>query len=486
MGEMKPASLDSTPLDESAATQAPVSRSANIRSAHVVQFYAQDSFLLDELARFIGSALEAGDAALVIATRAHRDGLAQLLSARGLDATKATADGRYIVLDAAETLGKFMVEGYPNAAQFAELMSGYMKRAQHGVGGEQRAIAAFGEMVTLLWKEGKSEAAIRLEHLWNELARTHTFSLRCAYSMEGFSRGEHRESFLKICESHSDVIPAEGYTSLHSKADQHRKIAQLQQNEQAHTTLQQIKQELDGEIAERIATERKLRASEKSLRELSGHLLRMQDEERRRLGRELHDSFGQYLAALKMSLDMLAMSLNSPDGAAKKHLADCVRLVDQSLTEVRTISYLLYPPMLEEMGLKTAIPWYLDGFTKRSGIQTSLDISNACGRMPRDVELAIFRILQESLTNVHRHSGGRQADIRIRCEGGMVRLEVKDNGKGIPADLLEPAHDSLGTLGVGLRGMDERVNQLGGNLELLSSAHGTTVVATIPVCQPEH
>jgi hypothetical protein len=135
-------------------------------------------------------------------------------------------------LDAAETLSKFMVEGYPNAAQFAELMGGYMRQAMQGVGGEARAIAAFGEMVALLWNAGKSDAAIRLEHLWNELARTHVFSLRCAYSMEGFSRGDHRESFLKICESHTDVIPAEGYTALHTKADQHRKIAQLQQKEQ--------------------------------------------------------------------------------------------------------------------------------------------------------------------------------------------------------------------------------------------------------------
>jgi two-component system, NarL family, sensor kinase len=137
--------------------------------------------------------------------------------------------------------------------------------------------------------------------------------------------------------------------------------------------------------------------------------------------------------------------------------------------------------MLEEMGLKTAVPWYLEGFTKRSGIQTSLDISQACNRMPGDVELAVFRILQESLTNVHRHSGGQRADVRIRCEATAVKLEVKDNGKGIPADLWEPAKDSRGTRGVGLRGMNERVSRLGGTLELVSTPAGTTVVATIPL-----
>lgn len=482
MGAIKKAGLDATALGDAASPMelAPPQSSPQ-HSPHVVQFYSDDSFLLDELGIFIGSALEAGDAAVVIATPAHRDGLAERLRVRGLDPNQAAKEGRYIALDAADTLSQFMIEGYPNAVHFADLMGTCIGQAKQVARNEHSAVAAFGEMVALLWNEGKADAAIRLEQLWNDLAKTHAFSLRCAYSMKDFSRGDHRDSFLKICECHSDVIPDEGYTALESKADQHRKIALLQQKEQSHAALQRLKEELDREIAERVAAEHKLRQSEKSLRELSGHLLRMQDEERRRLGRELHDSFGQYLAALKMGLDLLDMSLPSNDGAAKKHVADCVRLVSQSLTEVRTMSYLLYPPMLEEIGLRAAIPWYLEGFAKRSGIQTSLDISQACERMPRDVELAIFRILQESLTNVHRHSGSKQAEIRIICAGGKVTLEVKDNGTGIPADLLEPAKDSLGTLGVGLRGMNERVNQLGGTLGLRSTDEGTTIVATIPL-----
>ena len=482
MGAVKTSRLDATRFGDGSPLIETVSQSASHQhSPHVVQFYSEDSFLLDELGIFIGSALEAGDAAVVIATAAHRDGLAERLRVRGLDANQAAKEGRYIALDAADTLSEFMIEGYPNAAHFAELMGAYIGRAKQAARNEHSAVAAFGEMVALLWNEGKADAAIRLEQLWNDLAKTHAFNLRCAYSMKDFSRGDHRESFLKICECHSDVIPAEGYSALHNKADQHRKIAQLQQKEESHAALQRLKDELEREIAERVTAEHKLRESERSLRELSGHLLCMQDEERRRLGRELHDSFGQYLAALKMGLDLLDMSLPSNDGVAKKHVADCARLVNQSLTEVRTMSYLLYPPMLEEIGLRAAIPWYLEGFTKRSGIQTSLDISQACERMPRDAELAIFRILQESLTNVHRHSGSKQAEIRINCVGGKVTLEVKDNGTGIPADLLEPAKDSLGTLGVGLRGMNERVNQLGGTLELRSTPAGTTIVATIPL-----
>lgn len=481
MGAVKTSGLDSSPFGDASLLTETAPQSANHQhSPHVVQFYSEDSFLLDELGRFIGSALDAGDAVIVIATAAHRAGLAERLHARGLDPKQAAMEGRYIVLDAADTLSQFMIEGYPNAAHFAELMGACVRQATQSARSENSAVTAFGEMVALLWNEGKADAAIRLEQLWNELAKTHAFSLRCAYSMKGFSRGDHRESFLKICECHSDVIPAEGYSSLHSTADQHREIAQLQQKEESRAALQQMKEELDREIVERIAAEHKLRESEKALRELSGHLLRMQDEERRRLGRELHDSFGQCLAALKMGLDLLDMSLPSTDGQARKHVADCARLVSQSLTEVRTMSYLLYPPMLEEIGLRAAIPWYLEGFTKRSGVQTSLDISNACERMPRDVELAIFRILQESLTNVHRHSGSKQAAIRVHCDPAMVTLEVKDNGKGIPAYLLQLAKDSLGTLGVGLRGMNERVNQLGGTLALRSTPEGTTVVARIP------
>ena len=211
-----------------------------------------------------------------------------------------------------------MIEGYPNAAHFAELMGACIGRAKQAARNEQSAVAAFGEMVALLWNEGKADAAIRLEQLWNDLAKTHAFNLRCAYSVKDFSRGDHRESFLKICECHSDVIPAEGYSALHNKADQHRKIAQLQQKEESHAALQRLKDELEREIAERVTAEHKLRESERSLRELSGHLLCMQDEERRRLGRELHDSFGQYLAALKMGLDLLDMSLPSNDGVSQE------------------------------------------------------------------------------------------------------------------------------------------------------------------------
>lgn len=224
-------------------------------------------------------------------------------------------------------------------------------------------------------------------------------------------------------------------------------------------------------------SQRKLQDSEKALRDLSLHLLRSQDEERRRIGREIHDSVGQYLSVLKMKLDSMS---SFPDAA--KQAADCADLADECLTEVRTISYLLYPPMLEEMGLKSAIPWYLEGFSKRSKVKTRFDISPNFGRLPPDAELALFRVLQESLTNVQRHSGSALAEIRLFQVNGTVHLQVNDEGNGLPAEILEQGVQNWATsLGVGLRGMSERLRQLGGDLKVISDENGTQVCATVPV-----
>jgi len=253
----------------------------------------------------------------------------------------------------------------------------------------------------------------------------------------------------------------------------------------AQEALQRANTELATEVAERKSAENRLATSEKSLRELSLHLLRSQDEERRRIGRDLHDSLGQYLAVLKMNLDSLGSVLASDHDGSGEQVAQCVRLAEDSLKEVRTISYLLYPPMLEEMGLKSAIPWDLDGFTKRSNIQTAFEVNPDFGRLAREVELALFRVLQESLTNVHRHSGSSRASIRLSMVDGIAVLQIKDQGKGIPSELLEESgEDWLGSLGVGLRGMHERMRQLGGKLEISSTEKGTVVRANVPAGEP--
>jgi two-component system, NarL family, sensor kinase len=218
-----------------------------------------------------------------------------------------------------------------------------------------------------------------------------------------------------------------------------------------------------------------------SLRQLSLHLLRTQDEERRRIGRDLHDSLGQYLAVLKMKLDSVASFIGQKGDEAARDVDQCIRLTEDSIKEVRTVSYLLYPPMLEEMGLESAIPWYLDGFAARSGIKTTFDVQTDFGRLPRDSELALFRVLQESLTNVHRHSGSQTAHVRLLMREGMAVLEIEDRGKGFSPQLLEQSgQDWMGAPGVGVRGMNERMRQLGGRLELVSKESGTTVRGIVP------
>lgn len=230
------------------------------------------------------------------------------------------------------------------------------------------------------------------------------------------------------------------------------------------------------EMVERRLAEEKLAESERSLRALSLHLLRSQDEERRRIGRDLHDSLGQMLTAIKMGL-------HSIGGAAERNeqISHCLRLADECIKEVRTISYLLYPPMLEELGLRSAIPWYLEGFAARSKIETTFQVSADFDRLARDLELALFRVLQEGLTNVHRHSGSSSAHVRLFTEGVYSILEIRDEGRGIPADVVGLAtvlHSPVA--GVGLRGMNERLRQLNGRLELSSSKTGTVLRAIVP------
>ena len=182
-----------------------------------------------------------------------------------------------------------------------------------------------------------------------------------------------------------------------------------------------------------------------------------------------------------MGLDSLKSIVGSGRDGATQKLGECIQITDEVTKEIRTISYLLYPPLLDEMGLRSAIPWYVEGFSKRSGINTTIEIPPHFGRLPSETELAIFRVLQESLTNVHRHSGSPTANVRVLIYDGVIALEVKDDGKGMSSGSLDGFQQDLpGTLGVGLRGMNERIRQLGGKFEVASTEHGTTIRATMP------
>jgi PAS domain S-box-containing protein len=566
---------------------------SQLRGEHVVYFYQESDSLLEALCEFIGPALGGGNAAVIIASKVHRDGLQHRLTARGLDIQKASKQGRYVAVDAPEILSRIMVDGMPDGARFAEIVGGTIARARALLKGARPEIAIFGEMVSLLWTEGKTEAAIRLEELWNELALKHSFSLRCAYPMANFHGEKNAQPLIRICAEHSAVVfgqsdtsvtSGEGKIALRRSEERFRLLVDAIQDyaiftldAQGHvsswnTGAERIKgygvseiigkhfsvfypeeevlsgkppreleiaaregrvedegwrlrkdgsrfwanvtitalrddagrligfgkvtrdfterikanEALRKEIVERTEAQRKLHDSEKSLRQLSLRLLQTQDEERRRIGRDLHDSVGQYLVGLKMKVDALRSSAERNHRQDAAQLAECAQLTEEAIKEVRTISYLLYPPMLEELGLKSAIPWYLDGFSKRSGIKTTFEISPDFDRIPGDLELALFRVLQESLTNVHKHSGSSTAGVRLLTKNRAAILQIIDEGKGTQSKNWEDrGQDWMGAFGVGLRGMNERMQQLGGSLELSSTQGGTTVTATLPILEAE-
>jgi len=572
----------------------------NDQCGHVVQFYNNDDFLVDSLGRLVGTALAGGDAAIVVATKAHRAQLKHRLRSRGISLVPAIQRGRYMALDASETLAQFMRDGRPDADAFAALVGSLITQAHTAAESKPSRVVIFGEMVALLWADEKPDAALQLEGLWNDLATSHDFRLHCAYSLQGFNRPEHAEFVTKVCHTHSGVIPSEAYTALVTDEERLRNITQLQQKAQALETetaekvqisrslqrretelsdflqnaaegVQQIgpdqrilwanhsmlsllgyapeeyanqrmaqfyedqeqfqkfwqklmqRQEVrdfsanlrckDGsvkhvmihsngfwdnnkfqytrcfirDVTEQKRMEQALRASEallqaiveqrtSALRRLSVRILGLQDAERRRIARELHDSLGQYLTGLKIDMDMLRQ------GPFNEELwSQTEELLSRCLSEVRTLSYLLHPPMMDEAGLSSAARWYLQGFGERSGIRVNFETSDDLDRLPDDIEVAMFRILQEALTNVHRHAAATETEVRILRDAEQVLLEIKDNGHGMPRDVLTRFTQTGASTGVGLTGIRERVRELGGCFRMDSDNKGTSLLITVPV-----
>lgn len=225
-----------------------------------------------------------------------------------------------------------------------------------------------------------------------------------------------------------------------------------------------------------------LKRAESAVRHLSGRLLQVRDDERRRLARDLHDSLGQTLTAIKMNLSYLGRDTSNLDERGRNAVAESKELVDNSLKEVRTLSHLLHPPMLDDVGLVAAIRWYANGFSQRSSIQVELNLPADLPRLPTELETAVFRVVQESLTNVHRHSGSTTTTVRLEREADLLHLYVIDQGCGIPPEKLSSRQETA-TIGVGLLGMRERLRQLRGQLEINSNSQGTSVHAIIPVSE---
>ena len=222
---------------------------------------------------------------------------------------------------------------------------------------------------------------------------------------------------------------------------------------------------------------------QKQQAEFASRLQQIQDDERKRIARELHDSVGQLLAAIGMNINVVQSQSSKLDSDGARAVSDNAMLVRQVSNEIRTLSHLLHPPLLDVAGVASALRWYVDGFAERSKIKVDLEIPADLGRMPPNVEITIFRIVQECLTNIHRHSGSATAAITLQLEDDVLLLQVRDSGKGISSEKQQEL--TLGRGGVGVEGMRERLRQLGGSLEIKSTGTGTVVTATLPLAQAE-
>jgi len=241
------------------------------------------------------------------------------------------------------------------------------------------------------------------------------------------------------------------------------------------------------DMTELSETNEALKASQETLRNLSGRLLRLQDEERRRISRDLHDVTGQKLALLSMDLSSILKHKNiAKDEEINRVLQESISLSNDVNKEIRTLSYLLHPPLLDELGLSSAVEWFAQGFENRTGIPVDVDIPSNLVRLAPDAEVALFRIVQESLANVHRYSGSATAYVRARSDGKELKLEIGDFGKGMSQESKSQHRASVAPLGVGIQGMRERVRQLSGTLEITSQpGSGTLVTASLPIGSPQ-
>jgi PAS domain S-box-containing protein len=310
--------------------------------------------------------------------------------------------------------------------------------------------------------------------------------------IERIKKGERIEHFDTV-RVRKDKTPLDISLTISPVRDATRKIVGASKIAQDITQRKRIERELrESEeryrtLADALDTQvqfrtQELETSNSALRDLSGRLLASQDHERRHIARELHDSAGQTLAALGMQLARISADAKKNPAQLAKDVEDAEELVRHLSQEIRTTSYLLHPPMLDENGISSALSWYVQGLAERSSLAIDLKVPDDFGRLPSEMELLIFRLVQECLTNIHRHSGSKTARIRVERKESSVDVEVQDQGRGMSPERLAEIQ-SQGT-GVGIRGMRERVRHFRGDLEIESNGSGTKVYATIPVKTP--
>jgi signal transduction histidine kinase len=453
-------------------------------AAHVVQFYQDDHFLLDELSRFIGGALVAGDFGIVLATEGHRRGIAQRLRSRGLDVAVAVEQGRYIALDAETTLANLMVDGSPDTARVVALSDSLMARVKLQSGNRQPQVRIFGEMVVLLWVQGNREAALRLERIWTDLARRYGFSLRCAYPIGEFDRAEDSQPFLQVCAEHSGVIPAESYVLLADEAARLRQLTHLQQQAQA----------LEAEVAERIAVEQRLRRRE-------AELLRSQKmAETGRLAATIAHEINNPLESLT-NLFYLLQSHPSLEGTAR-YWAD---LAGQELKRIahitkQMLAFYRVSAQPVSFSLAEVLDEVLDMFQQKlAARQIQVEKQYSSEGMLQGFPTEMRQLFANLLGNAMEASD-KNGKLRIhlyqtsdwRGSGRRgIRVSIGDQGSGIAVEhrkkIFEPFFTTKGEAGTGLglwvsRGI---VEKCGGAIRLRSSAQpgrsGTVFSVFLPL-----
>jgi len=290
------------------------------------------------------------------------------------------------------------------------------------------------------------------------------------YRVRGLETGA--DGYLAEPVSRDELLATVGALLRLKKAERAARL-HAAEAEKARRELKTAHDELEQRV---LARTEELAQKTEEVRELTGRLLKLQDDERRRLARELHDSTGQMLVAMKLALEQ--MSEESKGQPLELLVAQTIAINEEMSRELRTMSYLLHPPLLDEVGLPSALRWYTEGFSQRSGIAVDLQIGPDFGRLPDGMEIAFFRVVQECLTNIHRHSGSATANIQLTRNRDAVQIEIRDSGNGVSP---ERRHANKVIPGVGLMGIQERMRQFGGRVEITSQSNGTQVIATIPL-----
>lgn len=450
---------------------------------HFVQFYESDGFLLNSLSGFIGSAINSGLPAVVVATKAHRDGLDELLRANAVDVTQALTSGRYVALDAAETLSKFMVDGIPEPGRFHEVIGSVISSVTDG----RSRVRAFGEMVALLWAEGNQEGALRVEELWNDLQKSHAFSLFCAYPMNAFGSEKLIKPHDGVCTVHSRVLPSESYADLTNYDARLREIARLQQKAMA----------LEGEINERKEVEEKLRLAlvgEQMARAEAETANRMKDQFLATVSHELRTplnaiiGWSHLLKSGKLDGTTSQRALETIDRNARSQ----AQLIEDILDVSRMITGKLRLNK-EVVDIATVINAAIDSVqlaidSKNLNLNVTLDPTarHTLGDSSR-LQQVVWNLLSNAIK--FTPSGG-SIEVRVQRANGNLQICVKDSGQGISPEFLPHIFEHFrqadgtttrlhGGLGLGLAIVRQLVELHGGSIKADSKGEGAGCTFTI-------